>query len=240
MQDYILSQNAPENWYSYEYPRASMATDQVIFAFDGQKLNVLLVQRGEEPYKDRWAFPGGFLRMDETLEECARRELEEETGLKGIEPEQFGVYSDVYRDPRCRVLTTAYYTLTKMADVQGGSDAKKAQWFPMDKVPTLAFDHDKILRDAMRRLREDLHFRPVGFELLPEEFAIPRLMALYEAILGVHFDRRNFTRRITGTGILNDLGRKDPNAKHNPGNLYSFNREAYEQFKQSGTLNLEF
>lgn len=226
--------------YAYKYPRAAMTTDAVIFGFDGQELQLLLVQRGIEPYKGRWAFPGGFMRMDETIEECAVRELQEETGLLSPYMQQLGIFSDVNRDPRGRVVTTAFYALVKMADVVGQDDAMDARWFPLSAVPTLAFDHDRILRVALQRLREDLHFRPLGFELLPEKFSIPQLQRLYEAILEMHFDRRNFQKKILATGILNDLGEKDETARHRASTLYSFNKEQYDKMKRDGTLRLEF
>lgn len=134
------------------------------------KLNVLLIERGIEPYKGRWAFPGGFLNMDESAEEGAKRELKEETNLTAEYMEQFGTFSDPNRDPRERVITIAYFALVKLQNVVGGDDAAKAQWFPIDQVPALAFDHDRILRMAMEKLRERIHFQPVGFDLLPEKF----------------------------------------------------------------------
>ena len=154
--------------------------------------------------------------------------------------EQFGIFSDVNRDPRGRVITTAFYALTPMREVHGGDDAAEAQWFPLDSIPTLAFDHDCILRVAINRLREDLHFRPVGFELLPEPFTIPQLQRLYEAILKVHFDRRNFMKKMTAVGILDDTGEKEMVKGHRPATLYRFNTIAYSQFKKRRNFNLEF
>ena len=145
--------------YHYKYPHPSVTTDCVIFGFDGTKLQVLLVERGLEPYKGRWAFPGGFLKMDESAETGALRELQEETGLKGAYIKQFHTFSDPDRDPRERVLTIAYYALVRMQEVKGGDDAAKAEWFALDKVPSLAFDHDLILRVALMALRKQIHSR---------------------------------------------------------------------------------
>ena len=147
-----------EQMYSYRYPHPAVATDCVIFGFDGVKLKVLLVERGGEPYKGMWAFPGGFLRMDETAEQGALRELKEETDLSPYYIEQFHCFSDPHRDPRERVLSIAFLALVKIAEVKGGDDAAQAEWFSMDEIPQLAFDHDHILRMALDKLRERIHF----------------------------------------------------------------------------------
>lgn len=191
--------------FTYKYPRPAVTTDCVIFGFDGHDLMVLLIERGADPYKGMWAFPGGFMRMDETLEECALRELKEETSLEPGMVEQFHAFSSLHRDPRERVITVAFYALVKMAEVRGGDDANDARWYKVDDVPALAFDHDYILRVAMKQLRESMFFRPIGFELLGDAFSIPQLQRLYEAILGIQFDRRNFYRKIMQLGILDPV-----------------------------------
>jgi len=195
--------------YTYEYPHPAVTTDCVVYGFDGRELKVLLIQRGIEPYKGMWAFPGGFLRMTETAEECAIRELMEETRLHLTHLKQFHTFSEVNRDPRERVITIAYYALAPKTDVEGGDDAASAQWFAIDDVPHLAFDHDYILRKAMKQLREDIHFEPVGFGLLGEQFTMSELQRLYESILGVHFDRRNFHKKMLQTGILEEVEEED-------------------------------
>lgn len=231
--------NMEEKNFCYKYPHPSVTTDCVIFGFDGSKLNVLLIERGIEPYKGRWAFPGGFLNMDESAEEGALRELQEETGLTGAYIEQFHTFTDPKRDPRERVITIAYYALVRIQDVKGGDDAAKAQWFALDEVPQLAFDHDVILRKALARLRERIHFQPIGFELLPEKFTMKELQSLYEAILEVKFDRRNFSKKMLHFELLNQLEETVwPTAKREA-NLFSFNKENYEEFKKKG-FQLEF
>ena len=228
-----------DNKYCYKYPHPAVTTDCVIFGFDGSELQVLLIERGIEPFKGKWAFPGGFLNMDETAGEGALRELKEETGLENAYIEQFNTYSDPGRDPRERVITIAHYALVRIQEVKGGDDAAKAQWFPIDEVPQLAFDHDKILRDAMRKLRERIHFEPIGFELLPEKFTMKELQILYESILGVKFDRRNFAKKMMHYELLNQLDETvRPTAKRDA-LLYSFNKENYELFKKKG-FQLEF
>ncbi len=189
--------------WQYRYEHMAVTTDCVIFTYEDRRLKILLVRRGGDPYKGFWAFPGGFLRNDETAEAGALRELREETSLEPSSPiVQLGVFSDPARDPRERVITIAYYALVKPSEVRGGDDAEDARWFPVDGLPPLAFDHSAIFQEALEKLRQDIHFKPVGFDLLDEEFTIPDLQRLYEAILGVTFDRRNFQRKLLASGIL--------------------------------------
>ena len=176
--------------FRYKYPHPSVTTDCVIFGFDGNKLEVLLVKRGIDPFKGNWALPGGFVRMEESAEEGALRELQEETGLCEAYIRQFHTFSAPNRDPRERVITIAYYALVKLQEVKGADDADEARWFALDQVPSLAFDHDMILRTALNELRKQIHFEPVGFELLPEKFTIKELQNLYEAVLGVIKSRK--------------------------------------------------
>lgn len=228
-----------EKKYSYKYPHPAVATDCVIFSYDEMKLKVLLIQRGGEPYKGRWAFPGGFLNMDETAEEGAMRELKEETGLEVSYIEQFHCFTEPMRDPRERVISIAFYALVKIAGVRGGDDAVKAQWFALDDIPPLAFDHDLVLQEAMRRMRERIHFQPVGFDLLPEKFTLKELQMLYETILGVKFDRRNFAKKMLRLGILKQLDETVRPTSKREAYLFSFNKERYDELKQQG-FKLEF
>lgn len=190
--------------YQYKYEHPAVTTDCVIFTYEDWKLKVLLVRRGGEPYKGEWALPGGFLRSDETAKEGAMRELQEETGLVASAIGELGVFSDPKRDPRERVITIAFYALVKPSEVEGGDDADEAAWYSIDALPALAFDHADIINTALDRLRRDIHFEPIGFDLLDDEFTIPDLQRLYEIILGVKFDRRNFQRKIMASGILEE------------------------------------
>ena len=143
--------------YCYKYPHPAVTADCVIFGFDeSNKMKVLLIQRGQDPHKGKWAFPGGFMEIDETTEQCARRELEEETGLKDIAVEQFYTFSDVNRDPRERILSVAHYAIIRLSDVKGSDDAAKAQWFSIDEIPSLAFDHEFMFQKAIQIIKEKI------------------------------------------------------------------------------------
>lgn len=228
-----------EGSYTYKYPRPSVTTDCVIFGYDGKELKVLLIERGIPPFQGMWAFPGGYLQMDEDAIEGAKRELKEETGLEDAYIEQFRTFSAVNRDPRGRVITIAHLALVKISEVKGGDDAAKAEWFPLQGLPQLAFDHDMILREALKALKEKIHFEPVGFELLPEKFTMPQLQNLYESILEVQFDRRNFSNKMLHLGILEDTGDRPENAPSRIPTIYRFNKEKYDELKNKG-FRLEF
>ena len=225
--------------YTYEYARPSVTVDCVIFCKEADALKVLLIERKFPPYMGCWALPGGFMNMDETVEQCAQRELEEETGLKSVAVEQFYTFSAVDRDPRERVISVAHYALVRLSEVQGGDDAALARWFAMDEIPSLAFDHDRVLRMAVNRLKERICFQPIGFDLLPEVFTMTELQNLYEAILGVKFDRRNFYNKMLKLGILSEAEPRPENTSRRIPIKYRFNAEKYAELKQKG-FRLEF
>ncbi|MBK7873436.1 MAG: NUDIX hydrolase [Saprospiraceae bacterium] len=219
--------------YTYDYPRPALTVDCVIFGLgEGSRLKVLLIQRGHEPFRGCWALPGGFVQMEETLEEAALRELEEETGVANVFIEQLYTFGDPERDPRGRVVSVAYFALVNLAEhpVQASSDAKNVQWFEIEQLPSLAFDHNYILQIAINRLRSKVRYQPIGFELLPEQFTLTQLQNLYEAILGVKepLNKRNFRTRILKMGVLKEVGKQEGVA-HRPAKLYSFDKERYEQ-----------
>lgn len=228
-----------ENKYCYRYPHPAVTTDCVIFGFDGERLQVLLIERGIEPFKGRWAFPGGFIKMDETAEQGALRELKEETGMENAYIQQFHTFSNPNRDPRERVITIAFYALVRIQEVKGGDDAASARWFPLDEIPALAFDHDHMLRMATQRLCQEIHFHPIGFELLPEKFTLRELQSLYEAILGITFDRRNFAKKMLHLEILNELDETVWPTPKREAKLFSFNAGKYEKLKRKG-FRIEF
>ena len=217
--------------YTYKYPHPSVTADNVIFGFDGNNLHILLVERGLEPFKGCWALPGGFLQMDETIEECAKRELAEETNVKEVYLQQFQVFSGVNRDPRERVLTVAFFALVSKSDYEviAGDDASDASWFLIDELPPLAFDHQDIIAQARTKLQEELRLRPIAFKLLDEKFSMSELQRLYELINGTRYDRRNFQRKMMASGYLSDQGVSKTIAANRPPQLFSFDEASYEQ-----------
>ena len=222
--------------YIYEYPRPAVTTDCVIFGFDAGELKVLLIERGIEPFKDKWALPGGFVNMDEDADDCARRKLKEETALDKIYIEQLFTFSKVDRDPRCRVISIAYYALVKLSNynVYAGVDTNKVRWFPLSEVPELAFDHAEILNTALERLKGKISYRPIGFELLPEKFTLPELHLLYEIILQTKLDRRNFRKKMLSFGLLIDENELASGAPNRAPKLYRFDKEKYTELSEKG------
>lgn len=190
------TKHSDSHLYSYKYPHPAVTADCCIFAFLNNELSVLLIRRGIEPFRGQWALPGGFMRINETAEECAARELFEETGYLTDSMRQFHTYSSVQRDPRERVVTVAFYALVKMGAVRGGDDADEARWFPVSQLPDLAFDHDAIVHDALLAMRRDVYFEPIGFELLPPTFSMAELQKIIETLTGETYDRRNFYNKM--------------------------------------------
>ena len=223
--------------------------DCVIFGYDSKELKVLLIKRGEEKeasttaFVGKWALPGGFLDVekDKTIAHTAARELKEETGLK-LSVKDFkevGTFSAIGRDPRERVITIAMSALVKLSEVQADTDAEKAEWYSLSDVPSLAFDHDQILRAAFSLLKRRIHFEPVGFDLLPEVFTLPQLQNLYESILEVKFDRRNFASKMKRNEILTEVDDGTPRHGTRTPLKYRFDKENYERLKGKG-FHLEF
>ena len=210
--------------------------DCVVFGFDDGDLKVLLIERGLEPFKGRWALPGGFVRVDETLDAAARRELQEEAGLANVFLEQLFTFGAVDRDPRERVVSVAYYALVKLTEhaAKAATDAAKVQWFPLSRVPKLAFDHANILGTAVERLKGKVRYQPIGFELLPPKFTLSQLQQIYEAVLGMELDKRNFRKRVLSFGLLVPLKETQMLGRHRPAQLFRFDAEKYEKLKKRG------
>jgi len=222
--------------YIYQYPRAALTVDCVVFGFDEGELKVLLIERALEPFKGKWALPGGFVRVDETLDEAARRELAEEAGLKDVFLEQLYSFGAVDRDPRERVVSVAYYALVKLAahDTKAATDAADARWFPISKVPKLAFDHAHILATGLERLKGKVRYQPIGFELLPPKFTLSQLQHLYGAVLETELDKRNFRKKVLSFGLLVPLKETQMAGPHRPAQLFRFDADKYEKLKKKG------
>ncbi len=222
-----------ENYDASKYDRPSVTTDIVIFTLRNQDLQVLLVKRKHWPFEGSWAIPGGFVRMEESLEESARRELWEETGVKDVYLEQLYTFGKPGRDPRTRVITVAYLAVAPAGQIapRAGSDAAQARWWSIYKLPDeLAFDHAEILAYALIRLRYKLEYTAVGFELLPEEFTLAELQAAYEIILGEDLDKANFRKKLAKANVVEATGHYRQTAGR-PAELYRYREDAVAEVK---------
>ena len=222
--------------FTYTYARAALAVDCVVFGLDEADLAVLLIRRDLEPFAGKWALPGGFVRVDETVDEAARRELSEETGLGRVYLEQLYTFGGIDRDPRERVVTVAYYALVNLADhrVKAATDAREAAWFAVSDLPALAFDHDAIAAMALERLRSKVRYRPLGFELLPPKFTLTMLQRLYEKVLERELDKRNFRKKVLAMGLLEELDEVEQDVAHRAARLYRFDKKRYRELEKAG------
>jgi 8-oxo-dGTP diphosphatase len=220
----------------YEHARPALAVDCVVFGLDEADLAVLLIRRDNDPFAGKWALPGGFVRVDETVDDAARRELAEETGLGKVYLEQLYTFGDLDRDPRERVVTVAYYALVNLADhrVKAATDAREAAWFAASDLPALAFDHDAIVAAALARLRGKVRYRPIGFELLPPKFTLTMLQRLYEKVLERPLDKRNFRKKVLATGLLEELDEVEQDVAHRAARLYRFDKKRYRELEKDG------
>ena len=213
-----------------------VTVDIVIFTIQSGSLKVLLVKRAAAPFQGQFAIPGGFVLDGENLDQAALRELREETGVADVYLEQLYSFGDVERDPRGRIITVAYFALISTGGpLKAGTDASEADWWPMDRLPSLAFDHDKILAYALERLRNKLEYTTVGFQLLPEKFTMTELQEIYEAILGKNLDKRNFRRKLALLKILKALPEYRRGGQR-PARLYKFQAARFEKLKDKGIL----
>jgi 8-oxo-dGTP diphosphatase len=210
-----------------DYPRPSVTVDLVIFTIAEDDLKILLIRRGQEPFRGRWALPGGFVEIDESLEVAAARELKEEVGVKNVYLEQLYTFGDPHRDPRGRVISVAYFALIDAGRerIAAASDAADAQWHSVFNPPKLAFDHRKILDYAVWRLRNKIEWTTVGYELLPQKFTLSELQRVYEIILQRPVDKRNFRKKILAQGQIIELNETRSDVAHRPARLYSFRKQ---------------
>jgi 8-oxo-dGTP diphosphatase len=218
--------------YQYEYPHPSVSTDIVIFTIQEEQLKVLLIRRLSEPFKNGWALPGGFVEIDEDLEQAALRELREETGITGVYLEQLYTFGKPDRDPRERVITVAYYSLVPIdrLSVGAASDARELGWFDSDELPVLAFDHQKIINKAKQRLTAKLDYSTIALQFMPSKFTLSELQKVYEIIHGEALDKRNFRKRVMAYGCMEDTGEESRNGSHRPARLYTLKSPGQVEF----------
>jgi ADP-ribose pyrophosphatase YjhB (NUDIX family) len=218
--------------HTYKYPRPALTVDCAVFGFDGQELNVLLIKRASEPYKGRWALPGGFVGIKEDLAAAARRELAEEAGVDAPFVEQLVTFGAVERNPRERSVSVCYYALTNIREhnLKPATDAHQAAWFPVSRLPKLASDHADMVRIARRRLQERARREPIGIELLPRKFTLTDLQRVYEALLDTRLDKRNFRKKILSFDFLVALNERTKGTRHRPAELFRSDRARLKRF----------
>ena len=214
----------------------SVSVDCVIFGYDDSGLKVLLIKRGVEPYLDYWALPGDLVQTKESIDGAVVRVLKDLTGLSNIYTEQVKTFGDVGRHPMGRVFTISHYSLLKadQHDLNPSSFAVEAKWHNIKRLGELAFDHNKIFAACKEKLVKSVQTKPIGFELLPEEFTLSQLQNLYEIILEKEFDKRNFRKKINATKFLLDTGKIQSSVSHRPAKLFKFNKDKYLKLKNSG------
>lgn len=207
--------------YYSEHARHYVGVDCVIFGLHEGKLNILLIKRRMMPGKDKWSLMGGFVEENESADDAAKRVLHQLTGLENVYMDQVGTFGDLDRDPGARVISIAYCALINFDehDRQRVID-NNAFWVPIDEIPELAFDHSKIMEEALEWLREKVHRRPIVFQFLPDLFTLRQLQSVYEAILGEELDKRNFRKRIAEMDVLENTGLIDKSHSKRGATLY--------------------
>ncbi len=215
-----------------------LSVDAVVFGYESEAISVLLIKRKYEPFKGKWAIPGGFVLNDESLEDAVERELKEETGIEINYLEQLYTFGNPKRDPRSRVVSVAYFGLIKPSsfNIYASTDADEVKWFKITELPKLSFDHEEIFKLAITRLQEKITYEPIGFELLNNKFPFSDLEKLYTTLLGRAIDRRNFRKKILSLNILDELDEKISKGSGRPANLFKFNNKRYFKLKKEGII----
>jgi 8-oxo-dGTP diphosphatase len=220
---------------TYDAERHILAIDCIVFGFEDDQLKLLMIKRRIEPRKGDWSLMGGFIPLDEGLDEAARKILYRLTGLNNVYLEQLYTFGDTNRDPVDKVVSVTYYSLIKINDYDREIVKQNgAEWFPAADHPDLIFDHNDMVQMALNRLRRRCKTQPIGFELLPDKFTIPQLQSLYEAILMQNLDKRNFRKKLLSMNLLDKLEEKDKGNSKKGAFLYRFNKERYEHFTKMG------
>ncbi|MDT0678363.1 NUDIX hydrolase [Autumnicola musiva] len=211
------------------------AADCIIFGFEGGRIKLLLFRRRVEPLKGEWSLIGSFVRLDEDVSEAAKRVLKEITGLENVFMEQLKAYGKADRDPGFRCLSIAQYALIRINEYDEELVEKHgAHWFNIDEIPDLVLDHNQMVADALKRLKQKARYQPIGFELLPEKFTIPQLQQLYEAIYQRDLDSRNFRKKLLSLNVLIKLDEKDKSSSKRGAFLYKFDDKNYQKLLESG------
>ncbi|MFV2056519.1 MAG: NUDIX domain-containing protein [Thiohalomonadales bacterium] len=211
-----------ERQYNSAYPHPALMTDVAIFTIRERRLKSLLVKRKGEPFLGQWALPGGFIDMKENLRHCAERALADETGVSGVYLEQLYTFGNPHRDPRERIITVAYYALipSDQIKLRAATDADAVDWFAMNKLPALAFDHGKILSKAKQRLAAKLDYSTLAFQFMPKVFTLSELQEVYEIILEEEVDKRNFRKWVLALESIEETGEVRRDGRHRPAKLY--------------------
>ena len=219
-----------------QYFKSAFSVDNVIFGFDEKELKVLLIKRGEDPFHGFWALPGDLVYPDEDLRDAPMRVLTQLTGIEGMFLEQVKTFGKQDRHPIGRVITIAYLSLVNVHNVKlkPSSFAQIVEWKNVSDIQQLAFDHNEILADCLNSLKQSVQQRPIGFELLANEFTLSDMQDLYEAILDKALDKRNFRKKLVSMGILDDTGEFQKGVAHRPARLYRFDQDKYEYLKLNG------
>jgi len=218
-----------------EVPRHLVAVDCIIFGFDESKLKLLVIERKVDPMKGEWSLVGGFVQTGESIDAAAGRVLKQTTGLENIFMDQLHCYGEVDRDSGARVIAAAYYALIRIKEHDHQlAQGHGAHWLELHQMPVLIFDHSKMIADALKRLRDNARFHPIGFELLPEKFTLSQLRTMYEEIYQGILDKRNFRKKILSMNILEKLEEKDKSTSKKGAHLYRFDKLQYEQLTKKG------
>ena len=214
----------------------NLSVDCVIFGFQNPDLEVLLIKLDVDPERGSWALPGGNILEDEGLDDAAARVLEELSGVKNIYMEQVSAFGNVDRFPLHRVVTFTYYALInpELYHLKAGIKASAVQWFRLDDIPDLPFDHNQILTKALKQLRTRVRSKPIGFELIPKKFTLTHLQNLYQSILGHELDKRNFRRKILNMNLITNLGERQKDVAHRLPQLFSFDKRTYVKLRKNG------
>jgi 8-oxo-dGTP diphosphatase len=215
-----------------------LSVDCVIFGFDENELKVLLIRCDMEPYVGQWSLVGELVDLDETIDQAANRILLNQTGIDNVFLQQVQTFGKIDRHPSGRVVSVAYYSLIKIADFMLNTQLiqNEVHWHSLSEIDKLAFDHIEILNTCLGALRRQVREEPIGFELLPEKFTLSQLQNLYERILGVELDKRNFRKKILKMKLIVDLQESQQNVAHRPAKLFSFDRDRYEYLKKNGLI----